>query len=174
MDSLGIGYGDEENRDENELALRGEEDSVQEDAEEEEAEKEEEEKEESSLLQEVLNSLKTPLASCSLGMETEDVVLKMEKRIKEAEGEEFEIEEGEEMKEEEPERDEALSYQADTSGSILLGHTTEEEEDIDTVSCQDELVPDEELKEEKEEEEEVSVEQFSQHGVCISDDVVKS
>lgn len=166
MDSPGIDDGNE-NRDENELALRGEEDRVQEDAEEQEVEKEE-----SSLLQEVLNSLKTPLASCSLGMETEDVVLKMEGEVKEAEREEFEIEEGEEMKEEEPEVDEAVSYQAATSGSVLLGHTTEEEEeDIPTVFCQEEVVPEEE---ETEEEEVAAVEQFSQHGVCISDDVVKS
>lgn len=152
MDSPGIDNGDEENTDENELALRDEEDRVLEDA---------DRKEESSLLQEVLNSLKTPLASCSLGMNT--VLLEMEGDIKVAEGGELGIE-GEEMKEEEPEVDEAVTYQA--------ANTTEEEdeEDIATVSCHDEVVLEEELKDETEEEAEVAAERFSQQCVCICDD----
>lgn len=167
LDPPGIAYGAEENRDESELALRGEEDRVQENTGEEAAEEEGE----SSFLQEVLSSLKTPLASCSLSMETEGGILKMEEEVKEKDSEEFEIEEGEEMKEEEPEVDEAVSYRADPSGSVLLGHTTEEEEDAATVSCQEEVVPEKELKEEEAEEE---GERISQHSVCIFYDVVKS
>ncbi|XP_026213528.1 DUF4592 domain-containing protein isoform X2 [Anabas testudineus] len=165
LDPAGLAYGAEENRDESALALIGEKDRVQEDEDEEEEEEEEEgeKEEESSFLQEVLSSLKTPLASCSLGVETEDVVLKTEEEVKEKEVEEFDIEEGEEMTEEEPEVNEVVTYQAATLGSLLLAHTTEEEEDTATVSCQEEVVPEEDLKEE-ETEEEVAVEQISQHG----------
>lgn len=152
LDPPGFSYGAEESGDQSELALREEEDSVE---------------EESSLLQEVLSSLKTPLMSCSLGVETEEAVLTMEGPVKEKEQEEAEIEEGEEIKEEEAEANEDVGSQAAPSGSLLIGHTTEEEEDIVTVSCEEEEVPDEEEK--VEEEEETAAGRVSQHDVCIFD-----
>ncbi|XP_050928124.1 capping protein-inhibiting regulator of actin dynamics isoform X2 [Lates calcarifer] len=176
LDPPGIAYGAEESRVERELVLRAEEDEVQENQE-----------EESSLLQEVLSSLKTPLASCPLGVETEGIVLEMEEEIKEKEKEEEEeiedeeemkeeekeeeeeIEDEEEMKEEEAEEDEPVSYEAAPSGLLVLGHTTEEEDEISTPPCQKEVIPiEEEAKDEEgeaaaEEEEELAVEQFD-HG----------
>ncbi|XP_047440741.1 titin isoform X2 [Mugil cephalus] len=142
-----------------------------------------EEEEETSLLQEVLSSLKTPLGS--LDVKTEDVFLEMKQ---EAEGklkEEAEIEEGEEVKEEEAEEHQPISYQFTPSCSVLSSQATEEEEEVVTRSYQkeveekkeeekeEEVVAVEEVKgeeaeeeEEKEEEEEedVAVEQLTQHG----------
>ncbi|XP_041800640.1 probable serine/threonine-protein kinase kinX isoform X2 [Chelmon rostratus] len=159
LDPSGIAYGAEENMAESDLVLRGEEGGVQEDRE-----------EEGSFLQEVLSSLKTPLAPCSLGVETEGVVIETEEEVKEKEREdvEVEVEEGEEVKEEEAEVDEPASYQA--APALLSDQTTEEEEEVATLSspsCQD--VEEEEKVEEKEEEaaeeeeEELEVEQFNAH-----------
>ncbi|TKS72716.1 hypothetical protein D9C73_006793 [Collichthys lucidus] len=69
LDPAGVTYGVEEDRAECDLTLREEDDDddIQESRE-----------EESSFLQEVLSSLKTPLSSCSLGVETEGVVLEIE------------------------------------------------------------------------------------------------
>ncbi|KAM9357099.1 uncharacterized protein ABDE67_004671 [Symphorus nematophorus] len=166
LDPPGIAYGTEEKRAESDL--RGEEDVVQENKE-----------EESSFLQEVLSSLKTPLAS-SLGVETEGVVLEIKEEVKEKERED--VEEGEEVKEEEAEVEEPVSYQAAPVGSLLSDQTAEEEEEEEekeevatlsrrTPSCQDaekeEKVEDKEeeaaaaAEEEEEEEEELTVEQFS-------------
>lgn len=161
MDPPGIAYGAEENRGESDLALRGEEDGVQENRD-----------EESSFLQEVLSSLKTPIASCSLDVESEDVVLKIEEKMKEKEREDVQIEEGEEVKEGEAKEDELVGYQA---GSVLADQTTEEEEEAATLStsspsCQDveeEKVEDKDEDAAEEEEEELVVEHVSQHGVCI-------
>ncbi|KAL7395396.1 hypothetical protein ABVT39_015885 [Epinephelus coioides] len=157
LDPPGIAYGTDEKGVESDLALSEEEDGVQENRE-----------EESSFLQEVLSSLKTPLASCSLGMETEGAVLQIEE-VKEKEREDAEIEEGEEVKEEEVEVEEPVSYQAVPTGSLLSDHTTEEEvTTLSAPSCQD--VEEEEKVEYKgdeaaeEEEEEPVVEQVSQHG----------
>ncbi|XP_045885821.1 capping protein-inhibiting regulator of actin dynamics isoform X2 [Micropterus dolomieu] len=160
MDPPGIAYGAEENRGESDLALRGEEDGVQENRD-----------EESSFLQEVLSSLKTPIASCSLDVESEDVVLKIEEKMKEKEREDVQIEEGEEVKEGEAKEDELVGYQA---GSVLADQTTEEEEEAATLStsssstsCQDveeEKVEDKDEDAAEEEEEELVVEHVSQHG----------
>lgn len=113
-----------------------------------------------SFLQEVLSSLKTPLAPCSLGAETEAVLeIKEEKDKEEAEGEERE-----EVKEEDTEVEEPDGYQAAPSGSLLLGQSTEEEEEeAATTSCQDD---EEENKDEEEleaEEEQQEVERFIKH-----------
>ncbi|KAK2849507.1 hypothetical protein Q5P01_009341 [Channa striata] len=148
LEPPGIAYGAEENRAESEFALSGEEDGVQEGGE-----------EESSLLQEVLSSLKSPLAPCSLGTEAEGVdLMETEEDVKEKRREEADVEEeGEEVEEEEAEVDEAVGYQAAASGSMLLGQSTEEEEQV--------AVPEQEVKEEDEEavkEEDVD-ERFSQH-----------
>ncbi|GLD61874.1 FK506-binding protein 5-like protein [Lates japonicus] len=159
LDPPGISYGAEESSVERELVLRAEDDEVQENQE-----------EESSFLQEVLSSLKTPLASCPLGVETEGIVLEMEEEIKEKEKEEEEeIEDEEEVKEEEAEEVEPVSYEAAPSGLLVLGHTTEEEDKVSTPPCQTEVIPiEEEAKDEEgeaaaEEEEELAVEQFD-HG----------
>ncbi|XP_070693276.1 capping protein-inhibiting regulator of actin dynamics [Pempheris klunzingeri] len=164
LDPPGIAYGAKEDRAESDLALRGEADGVQGNME-----------EESSFLEEVLSSLKTPLASCSLGAETEGVVLEIEEEEKEKEREDLVIEKGAEVEEEEAEVDEPIGYQAAPAGS-LSDQTTEEEEEVSTLStppCQvveeEEKVGDKEEEEtaeeeeEEEEEEELVVEHFSQH-----------
>ncbi|XP_027134766.1 probable serine/threonine-protein kinase kinX isoform X2 [Larimichthys crocea] len=166
LDPVGVTYGVEEDRAECDLTLREEDDDddIQETRE-----------EESSFLQEVLSSLKTPLSSCSLGVETEGVVLEIEEEVKEMEGEDVEVEEeGEEVKEEEAELDEPVSYHAAPAGSLLSDQTAEEdeeeEEEVATLSapcCQDvqeEKRDEEEEEAEEEEEEELVVERFSQHG----------
>ncbi|XP_019939193.2 capping protein-inhibiting regulator of actin dynamics isoform X2 [Paralichthys olivaceus] len=151
LDPPGIAYGAEKKWVESALALRMDEDEVQENREEEEEEDEdEEEEEESSFLQEVLSSLKTPLTSCSLRLETENVVLEMkeEKMVKEL----AEMEDGEKVEEEEEEEDEPVDYQA--ASSLMLGHTTEKEEEVSVRSSEEEVVPVEEEAESDEEEEE--------------------
>ncbi|XP_073342703.1 uncharacterized protein [Pagrus major] len=160
MDPPGIAYGAEEHGAESDLVLQEEEeDGVQEKME-----------EESSFLQEVLSSLKTPLASCSLGMETEGVVLEIKEEEKKNDGEDLEVKEEEEVKEE---VDEPVSYQAAPAGSHLSDQTNEEEEDVAALSmsspCQDveekeKVEENEEEEEAVEEEEEQVVGQFSQHG----------
>ncbi|TKS72724.1 hypothetical protein D9C73_006801 [Collichthys lucidus] len=164
LDPAGVTYGVEEDRAECDLTLREEDDDddIQEARE-----------EESSFLQEVLSSLKTPLSSCSLGVETEGVVLEIEEEVKEKEGEDVEAEEeGEEVKEEEAELDEPVSYHAAPASSLLSDQTAEEdeEEEVATLSapaCQDvqeEERDEEEEEAEEEEEEELVVERFIQHG----------
>ncbi|XP_076595861.1 uncharacterized protein LOC143326204 isoform X2 [Chaetodon auriga] len=162
LDPSGIASGTEESRSESDLVPRGDEGEVQENRE-----------EEGSFLQEVLSSLKTPLASCSLGVETEDVVTETEEEVKEKEREDVEVEEGEEVKEEEAEVDQSASYQAAPAHSLLSDQTTEEEEEeevaaLSTPSCQDveeeEKVEDEEEEAAEEKEEELVVERFSRHG----------
>ncbi|XP_034738928.1 cancer-related regulator of actin dynamics isoform X2 [Etheostoma cragini] len=152
LDPPGVAHEAEEKGYESDSALSGEEDEVLDSREEEE---EGEEEEESSFLQEVLSSLKTPLASC---LETEGVVLETEEEGKEQEREDVEIEEGEEVKEEEEEEeeeDEPVGHQGDSD------HTTQEVVSTwSTASCQD----GEEEEEEDEEEEELVVEHISQHG----------
>jgi len=155
LDPQGVASGAEERGVESDLALSGEEDGLQENGEEEE---------ESSFLQEVLSSLKTPLASRSLAVETEGVVLEEE------EGEDVEVEEGEEVKEEEEEEEEAAMDEP--AGSLLSCHTADEEEEeeqkelatLSTASCRD---VEEEEGEGGAEEEELVVEQVCQHDVCI-------
>ncbi|XP_070769529.1 CRACD-like protein [Enoplosus armatus] len=162
LDPPGLAYGAEENRDESE------EDGVQENRE-----------EESSFLQEVLSSLKTPLAPCSLGVETEGVVLEVEEEAKGGEREDVEIEEGEEVKEEEAEVDEPVGYQATPAASLLSDQTTEEEEEeeeeeeVATLGTstpsflnveEEEKVEDKEEEAAEEEEEALMVEEVSQHG----------
>lgn len=163
LDPPGIAYGAEEKEFESDLELSGEEDGVQESME-----------EESSFLQEVLSSLKTPLASCSLGMETESAVLQIEEDVNEKQREDAEIEEGEEVKEEEAEVNEPVGYQAAPAGSLLSDQTTEEEEEeeeevttLSTTSCQD--VEEEEKVEDKEEEGAAEVEELVVEQVCIFD-----
>ncbi|XP_071397798.1 capping protein-inhibiting regulator of actin dynamics isoform X2 [Centroberyx affinis] len=180
LDPSGIAYGMEENGVETDFALGAEEeeDGVLSNIGGEDGE------EESSFLQEVLSSLKTPLTSHSLGLDTDSVVLEMkgeeEEGAKESEAEvedareveekdtgEGEIEEGEEVKEEEAEVDEPVSHQAPPSGSLppLLGQPTQEEEVVPrsgtASSCpavekeeEDENVEEEDKEEEEEEEEE--------------------
>ncbi|XP_056295154.1 CRACD-like protein isoform X1 [Pseudoliparis swirei] len=151
LDPQGVASGAEERGVESDLALSGEEDGLQENGEEEE---------ESSFLQEVLSSLKTPLASRSLAVETEGVVLEEE------EGEDVEVEEGEEVKEEEEEEEEAAMDEP--AGSLLSCHTADEEEEeeqkelatLSTASCRD---VEEEEGEGGAEEEELVVEQVCQH-----------
>ncbi|KAM6924012.1 uncharacterized protein FYW49_006447 [Xenentodon cancila] len=65
----------------------------------EEDEVQEDKEEECSLLQEVLSSLKTPLESCSLDVETEDVVLEMKEDKRGKEEEQVEMEESVAIKE---------------------------------------------------------------------------
>ncbi|XP_075959484.1 uncharacterized protein LOC142962741 isoform X2 [Anarhichas minor] len=151
LDPPGIAYGAEERGVESDLTLSGEEDGVQDNGE-----------EESSFLQEVLSSLKTPLSSCSLGMEPEGVVLEIEEEEKEKEREDVEVEEGEEVKEEEAAVDEPVGYQAAAAGSLLSDHTAEEEEEVATLStpCRD---VEEDEEEEAAEEEELVVEHVCQH-----------
>ncbi|XP_042348878.1 retinitis pigmentosa 1-like 1 protein isoform X2 [Plectropomus leopardus] len=162
MDPPGTAYGTEEKEVEGDLALSGEEDGVQDNRE-----------EESSFLEEVLSSLKTPLASCSLGVETEGAVLAIEEEVKDKEKEDFKLEEGEEVNEEEAEVHEPVSYQAAPAGSILSDRTTEEEEEeeeevttLSTPSCQDiekeEKVEDKGEEAAEEEEEDLVVEQHGQ------------
>ncbi|KAI3352004.1 hypothetical protein L3Q82_020826 [Scortum barcoo] len=159
MDPPGIAYGVKENSVRSDPALRGEEDGAQETRE-----------EESSFLQEVLSSLKTPLAPHSLGVETEGIVLEIEEEVKEEEREDVQIEEGEEMKEEEVEVEEPVAYQAAPSRSLLSEEEEEEEVvalSMRTPSCEDaeeeEKVEDEEERASEEEEEELVVEQFSHY-----------
>lgn len=167
LDPPGIAYGVEENRVQSDLALRGEEDGAQEHSE-----------EESSFLQEVLSSLKTPLVSSSLGVETEGLVLEIEEEVKEEEREDVQIEEGEEVKEEDAEVDEPVGYQAAPAGSLLSDQTEEEEEEVATLSRSapsyedveaEEKVEDKEEEAAEEEEEELIVEEFSRYDVCIFD-----
>ncbi|XP_032366742.1 cancer-related regulator of actin dynamics isoform X2 [Etheostoma spectabile] len=142
LDPPSVAHEAEEKGYENDSALSGEEDEVLDSR----GEEEEEEEEESSFLQEVLSSLKTPLASC---LETEGVVLETEEEGKEQEREDVEIEGGEEVKDEEAEEDEPVGYQADSD------HTTQEVVSTSsTASCQDG----------EEEEEELVVEHISEHG----------
>uniref|UniRef100_A0A3Q3KUZ5 Uncharacterized LOC113144137 n=1 Tax=Mastacembelus armatus TaxID=205130 RepID=A0A3Q3KUZ5_9TELE len=155
MDPPDIASGAEENRVETDLVLTGEEDSEERNRE-----------EESSLLQEVLSSLKTPLVTCLLNAETEGVGLTMEDEMNKKQREEVETEGGAELKEEEAEVDEPVSFQATYPGSLLLGHTTEEEELV-TLSCQEEEkvvaveeeVKGQEAKEQEEEEEKEEAEE---------------
>ncbi|XP_044219538.1 capping protein-inhibiting regulator of actin dynamics isoform X3 [Thunnus albacares] len=149
QDPPGITYETEETRDDENPTLEKGGEVVQETGE-----------EGGSFLQEVLSSLKTPLAPCSLGAETEAVLeIKEEKDKEEAEGEERE-----EVKEEDTEVEEPVGYQAAPSGSLLLGQSTEEEEEeAATTSCQDD---EEENKDEEEleaEEEQQEVERFIKH-----------
>ncbi|XP_078145226.1 uncharacterized protein LOC139933150 isoform X2 [Centroberyx gerrardi] len=180
LDPPGIAYGTEENGVESDFALGAEEEEGGvlsniggEDGE-----------EESSFLQEVLSSLKTPLTSHSLGLDTDDVVLEMKEEEEEEEEEEEameseaevedtreveekdtgegETEEGEEMKEEEAEVDEPVSHQAPPSGSLppVLGRPTQEEEVVSrsgtASSCPavEKEEEDENVEEEDKEEEE--------------------
>ncbi|KAJ4946502.1 hypothetical protein JOQ06_024168 [Pogonophryne albipinna] len=142
LDPLSITFGAEE------VDLSGEEDGIQENREE----------EESSFLQEVLSSLKTPLASCSLM--TEGVDLEIKEEVKEREVVEME---GEEVAEEEEEEVvEPVGYQAAPVDSILSHQSSQEEvSTLSTASCQD--VEQEESMEVKEEaaleEEELVVEE---------------
>lgn len=164
MDPPGIAYGAEEHGAESDLVLQEDEDGVQ--------EKTEEEEEKSSFLQEVLSSLKTPLASCSLGMETEAVVLEIKEEERTSDGEDSEVEE--EVKEEE---DEPVSYQAAPAGSHLSDQTNEEEEDVDALSTsspsrhdveeRENYVEENEEEQAEEEEEERVVGQFSHLGVSV-------
>lgn len=177
LDPPGVAYGAEENREENELVLGGEDDEVQEGRE-----------EESSFLQEVLSSLKTPLSSDSLSMETEGVVLEIEEdmreeeegredkdedkgeEVMEEEREDVDAEEGEEVKEEESEVDEPVGHQAAPADSLHSDQTTEEE--VTTLSMSypshQDVEEEEEGEEEEAEEEELVVEHFSQH--CQKED----
>lgn len=132
--------------------------------------------EENSFLQEVLSSLKTPLDSCSLGMETEGVDQEIKEEVKKKEREDVETDEGEEVKEEELEVEEPLSYQAPPSYTLLSEESTEKEEEVvASVTGSpwqdvegDEKVDDEaEEAVEEEEEEEAVVEPVSQLDVCI-------
>ncbi|XP_075899522.1 uncharacterized protein LOC142899687 isoform X5 [Nelusetta ayraudi] len=126
-----------------------EEEQMEEEKEEEEekdaGEAEEKEKpdrgEETSFLQEVLSSLKTPLESRSLGVESEDVVLEVKEEVeaREAMGAE---EENQEVMEEDEEAEEPVNYQAAPDSCPLSSQTAEKEE--------------KEEKEEEEEEEEVN------------------
>nr|XP_046261655.1 probable serine/threonine-protein kinase kinX isoform X2 [Scatophagus argus] len=156
LDPPGVTYGGEENRAESDLEIRGEEDGIQENRE-----------EESSFLQEVLSSLKTPLVSCSLGIETQGIVQEQEEeeKVKEKEREYVEVEEGEEVKEEEAEVDEPVSHQAAPAGSLLSDQNIEKEEEAvasstSAPSCQDV----EEEQRVDDEDAESAVEQFSLHG----------
>ena len=171
LDPPGIAYGAEKSRVESELALRADEDEVQEN---------EEEEEETSFLQEVLSSLKTPLTSCGLRLDTEDDVMEMKEETHEKEKEVVEIEDEEKVEEEEAEDDEHVGYQA--APSLMLGHTTEKNEEVSVLSIEEEVAPVEEEAESdddeeeaaaaaaaEEEEEELVVELFVQHSVCISD-----
>ncbi|KAM9849926.1 uncharacterized protein ACBR49_007189 [Aulostomus maculatus] len=110
LDRMATACGKEEDKDDDrDLTLeKGGEDGVQVTAE------QEEEEEESSFLMEVLSSLKTPLASCSLGVETEGVILEME--------------EVGEVKEDEAEIEEPVDHQEAPSGSLPMCQTPEEEE----------------------------------------------
>ncbi|XP_059202186.1 probable serine/threonine-protein kinase kinX isoform X2 [Centropristis striata] len=160
LDPPGTSYGVEDKSVESDLALSGEEeeDGVQENREE----------EESSFLQEVLSSLKTPLASCSLSMKTEGMVLEIEEEEEEEvvvveeekeEREEVEIEEGEEVKEEEEEAEveEPVGDQAAPAASLSSDPTTEEEEaTLRAPSSED---AEEEQKVEEVEEEEAAEEE---------------
>lgn len=159
LDPPSIAYETEENRDEGSQTLGRREEEVRETGE-----------EESSFLQEVLSSLKTPLASCSLGVETEAVLEIEEDKMKE----EVEVEEGEEVEEEATEEEEHDSYQAAPSGLLLLGQSTEEEEEAATPSCQDDEEENKDEEEMEAEEEELEVERFSQHSVCICESFYKS
>nr|XP_043896824.1 capping protein-inhibiting regulator of actin dynamics [Solea senegalensis] len=151
LDPPGTTYGSVENKDENELELQADEDGGQEDRE-----------EESSFLQEVLSSLKTPLVSCSLSVETEGVTLKTDEETEETENNVVDKEDEEKGKEEEADVEEPVSYQCVLSGSPPMGHTAEEEEEeVSILPCQEEMVPSEEeakSEEEGEEEEELVVE----------------
>ncbi len=165
MDPPGVAYGAEENRAECDLVLRA--DEVQENRE-----------EESSFLQEVLSSLKTPLASSSLGMEAEGVVLETEEESKNEEREDVKVGEGELVKDEEAQEDEPASSEAVPVESLLSEQTSEEKQEVTTLSTstpspegaeEEEKVEDEDSSSSAaEEEEELTVEQFSPHGVCIS------
>ena len=170
MDPPGIAYGAEEPGAESDLVLQEDEDGVQE-------KMEEEEEEESSFLQEVLSSLKTPLASCSLGMDTEAVVLEIKEEEKTNDGEDLEVREEEEVKEEE---DEPVSYQAAPAGSHLSDQTNKEEEEEDVAAlstssppCHDveekENVEENEGEQAEEEEGEHVVGPFSHLGVSVFD-----
>ncbi|XP_068596361.1 CRACD-like protein [Brachionichthys hirsutus] len=126
--------------------------------------------EESSLLQEVLSSLKTPLVSSSLAMEPDASVQEIEEEVMEKEREAVEVEEREvveEVKGEKAETGERLSYQAAPADSL---QSKEEEEEIDT-SCTSACQNGEEVEEANDEEEEASEEeekgaagQSSEHG----------
>ncbi|XP_072252318.1 uncharacterized protein [Leuresthes tenuis] len=123
--------------------------------------------EESSFLEEVLSSLKTPLASCSL--ETEDVVLELEE-MEEKEKERVETEESVETEGKEDEAEEPVGYQAASSCSIQSEQTSEGEEGgVERPSLQEEVVAvGEEVKDGEEkvaenEEEDLVLEPFTQH-----------
>lgn len=161
LDPPGIAFGAEESRAECDLVLR-EEDVVQEHSE-----------EESSFLQEVLSSLKTPLAS-SLGVETESNVVEIDEELKEKQKEDVKVEEGVEVKEEEAQEDELASHEIAPVDSLLSDKTSEENEDVATLStntpsCQDDKEEEkvEDTEEATEEEEELAVEHFSPLDVCI-------
>ncbi|XP_058505610.1 capping protein-inhibiting regulator of actin dynamics-like isoform X3 [Solea solea] len=155
LDPPGTTYGSVENKDENELELQADEDGGQEDKE-----------EESSFLQEVLSSLKTPLVSCSLSVETEGVTLKTDEETEETANNVVEKEDEDKGKEEEADVEEPVSSQCVLSGSPPMGHAAEEEEEeVSILPCQEEMVPseeeaksEEEREEEGEEEEELVVE----------------
>ncbi|XP_060935020.1 FK506-binding protein 5 isoform X2 [Limanda limanda] len=167
LDPPGVAYGAEKSKVESELALRV--DEVQ--------KNEEEEEEEGSFLQEVLSSLKTPLTSCSLRLDTEDDVIEMKEETNEKEKEFEEMEDAEKVEEEEAEEDEPVGYQA--APSLMLDHTTEKKEEVSVLSIEEEVAPVEEEAEKdeeedaaaaaaaaeaaEEEEEELVVELFVQH-----------
>lgn len=120
--------------------------------------------EESSFLEEVLSSLKTPLVSASLDMETEDIVLEM----KEEKDEEEEVD-CVEIKGEEPQ----VSNRA-SSCSVQSDQASEEEEETVGPSMQQEVnaIEEEERSRERQtenEEEDLVVERCTQDGVCVFD-----
>nr|XP_020490052.1 acrosomal protein KIAA1210-like [Labrus bergylta] len=137
------------------LSLTGEEDTDQQNSE-----------EEVLLLEEVLDTLKTPLPSSSLGNHTEGIVVELKKGVNVKERED-----GEKAQELKEERGEPVVYQADPAGSLKPDQTTTEEEDVSTLSrntrsCQD--VQSEAMLNDKEEaaeekEEDLIVEKLSQH-----------
>ncbi|XP_029917778.1 cancer-related regulator of actin dynamics [Myripristis murdjan] len=170
LDPPGVAYGTEKARVESDSALGGEEeDGALSDIGGEDGEKE------SSFLQEVLSSLKTPLTSCSLGLETEDVVLKLDEEAEESKAEvedsgEVEeekegmvAEEGEEATEEETEEEKPTSHQAPPSGlmPLLSGQPTHEEDVLSEITSSSQGNEKEEnYDDEEEEDEEVVVERF--------------
>lgn len=163
LDPPSITYGAAENKVEN-------------DQREERNEVREHREEENSFLQEVLSSLKTPLDSCSLGMETGGADQEIKEEVKKREREAVEIDECEEVMGEELEEEEPVSYQAPPPDTLLSEESTEREEEvvasIQRASWQDvegDEKVDNEAEEavEEEEEEEPVVEQIGQLDVCI-------
>lgn len=155
LDPPGITYGAAENK-------------VESDQREERTEVQHQGEEENSFLQEVLSSLKTPMDSCSLGMETEGVDQEMKEEVKKNKRDN-ETDEGEEMKEEEFEV--PVSYQASPDALLSELTTEREEEVVASVTSTQDVEEDEKTGDEAEEavevEEEPVVEQMSQLSVSI-------